>query len=652
MSTRRLLLPVLLALLAAYLVAHSPLPAIFATGVGMSSHRCYFTCADWIAKARPFDALGAIAGIALATAAGWIVFHRFGGRLSDRAIIFALTALAFATVPAAFLGTIGWAFDAKSLQPPWGPVFAALPAAAFVAWGVANRQPLVPLQLALRPQGLILLLAGIVVIILSASSAISLGHPPTGYDALSYHAPIAVYFWRDGDLAGFLERQPWAPALAHPGTAELWFGLLRLAGGEAAANLGQLPFALLGATAVYVFGRRAGLPRVAAELGGLGFLLAPIVIAQSGMQLNDLAAGAVLMAAMALAASPPTEWSRGRLAFIGLALGLAATTKLAMLPGVLAIWLYLLAGCVRAQRPLRILAPAAATFIIVVAPWWTRNIVLFGNPLYPAALPFIGRGYVVGDFMKKDGWFVPTPLAWPLYPLIERHSEMSGLGALFTVGAIPGLLIAFGKAKRGPLALYGLAVVLSLTAWWLLTQHEPRLLLPIFGIGFAFLGWTLVAVPRRQRAIACGVLGAAACFSGMVTADQVLRPLALAPTGRWEFYDRVWGIDSTVAMLPEREGILYHTGHAKLSYAGDYPLLGPSLGRIIASLDSVIPTDSIVETMRRQGFRYAYVPAAPEAQAAVEAMYSPPRFELVHASVVTTGDRSGTRRYLYRLITK
>jgi hypothetical protein len=488
--------------------------------------------------------------------------------------------------------------------------------------------------------------------LLGASAVISLAHPPNGYDALSYHGPISVYFWRDGDLAGFLVRQPWAWALAHPGTAELWFGLLRLAGGEGAANLGQLPLALLGAGAVYTFARQMNIDNAHASLGALGFLLAPMVVVQSGMELNDVAAAALFMAAMALAAAPTADWNAGRLAAIGLALGLATTTKLATLPGVLAVWLYLLASCVRARKPVRSLAIAAATFAIVVSPWWVRNIALFGNPIYPSALPLIGRGYVVGDFIKKDRSFVPTPLAWPLYPLIEPHSEMSGLGALFAVGAIPGLLIALGSGQRRPLALYGLVVAFTLPAWWLLTQHEPRLLLPVLGIGFAFLGLTLLAVPRQHRPIASGVLGAAACFSALITADQALRPLALEPTARWEFYDRVWGVDSIAATLPESEGLLYHTGHASLSYAGDYALLGPTLGRVLASVDSVLPTDSIVETMRKQGFRYAYVPAAPEAQAVVEAMYPPARFELMHVSVISTGNLSGTRRYLYRLLTK
>lgn len=630
---RHLVLPGMLLLFAGYVAAHLPVrEALRRLGDG-----------------RPMDAITALAALLAATVGGWILSSCLPARRTERLVLFGLGTLALATVPAAILGALGWALDRTPLQPPLGPLSTALPALAVSVWGVRRgwrprlsvTAPAVPLVVAL-----LVLLA---VVLLGFSASVGLSHPPDGYDALSYHGPLAVYLWRDGNLGLFLERQPWAWALAHPGTAELWFGLLRLAGGEGTANLGQLPLALLGGAAVYVFARRSGLGRGGASLGALGFISAPIVVVQSGMQLNDVSAAALLMAAVALAAAPTEEWSGARLAGIGAALGLAATTKLAMLPGVSAVWLYLVVAVARSGWPARGLLAAAAAFGVVVAPWWLRNLALYGNPIFPAALPLIGRGYVVGAFEKKDDWFVPAPEAWPLYPLVEPVNEMSGLGTLFAVGVVPGLLAAIVLARRGPVALFTLLAGVSLPAWWLLTQHEPRLLLAVLGCAFGFLGWALVAVPRRHRGLSAGLLGLAAIFSAALTVEEVLRPAAAQPTVRWEFYDRVWGIDSVAATLPEQEGMLYHTGHAKLSYAGDYPLLGPNLGRELIVVDDVLPQDSLVGVMRRAGLRYAYVPAAPAARETVETMYAAPRFHLVHASTVEDGDRRGTRRYLFRL---
>jgi hypothetical protein len=248
-----------------------------------------------------------------------------------------------------------------------------------------------------------------------------------------------------------------------------------------------------------------------------------------------------------------------------------------------------------------------------------------------------------------DREFVPSRAAWPLYPLFERHGERSGVGALFALGTIPGLVMAVRRGRRHPLLLYVVVVAFMLPPWWTLTNHDPRFLLALFGLGFAFLPWSLVALPRHQRRVGHGLVAAAAIFSALVTFDQALLPMARQPTARLEFYDRVWGVDPLVASLPETEGLLVQTGYANYTYPGHYPLLGPLLGRVVIPVDTEATADSIVVTMRRAGLQYAYVTALPEFQATVEAIYDGARFELVHMSMVEETWRRGTRRYLYRL---
>jgi len=362
------------------------------------------------------------------------------------------------------------------------------------------------------------------------------------------------------------------------------------------------------------------------------------------------------MAAVALASAPSPRWSSIRVALLGLCLGLTATTKLALLPGVAAVGMFVVAALVwQARRPAlpgaaaRRLALLALAFCIVAAPWWARNIVRFGNPIYPAALPLIGRGYVVGDFSKNDARYVPIPAAWPLYPLFEPHSEESGLGALFAVGAIPGAVYGMLRRRKHPIVLYLLVVGVTLPAWWALTPHDPRFLVGIFGLGFAFLPWSLMAVARSYRRYGAAVLAVAAIFSALVTLDQVLLPAAKLPSDRWEFYDRVWTIDPAVASLPESEGILFQQGYAPLSYAGDYPMLGRSHTRPLIVVDAGTSIDLIIARMRQAGIRYVYAAAAPDSRAIVESLYDPAHFVLEHVSVVEDGIARGTQRYLYRL---
>jgi hypothetical protein len=639
----------LLVLLLAYVAVHSPALSIIAQLTGLRASRCYFACSGWIAGSQPGAAPAALLALALAVLGGWIAASWLPLRPADRPVAFGLVTLTLATVPAALIGLIGWILGSTPLKPPVGPLISALPAATLVGWAaVRGWRPRPPVRAGLRPAWLALVLLCVAVGLLSVLAFLSATHPPTTYDALSYHAPLAVYFWRDGNLGALLDRQPWAWALAHPGTAEIWFGLLRLAGGEAAANLGQLPFAFLGAVGLFAFALRLGAGRAGAVLGGLAFLGAPIVVLQSGAQLNDLAAGALLMAAVGLAASPPAGWTPARVALIGLALGLAATTKLAALPAVGGIGLAVLAGAGRNKRASS-LAALSAGFAIAAGPWWVRNLLLYGNPVYPADIPFIGLGVPLHSFAKKDTWFLPGAWAWPLYPLVEPHNELSGMGALFAVGALPGLVVALRRARRWPLALYGALLALALPAWWFLTPREPRFLLGPLALAFGFIGWSLRAVGHRLRPLATGVLALAAVFSAFVTGDQALAPLARATADRARFYDVVWAIDSVAAGLPEEEGMLYHTGHAVLSYAGDYPLLGPGLGRTLIVIDGMIPTDSIASIMRRQRLNYAYVPAGPGATGDVESMYPAELFELVRVSPVRGGPSDGTRRHLFRL---
>ncbi|HEU5040212.1 MAG TPA: hypothetical protein VFT84_05310, partial [Gemmatimonadales bacterium] len=509
MNPRRLLLPLMGATLAGYVLVHSPVSRSIGRMLGHRAATCYFACSGWAPNARPM--VESLAGWLCLLLAGWaalLVARQVRGLASERIVAFGLLGLALVVLPASWIGMLGWAAKARWLAPPLGPLLTSVPSLLVLAAGYRRGWRLggewLPRS---RPPGLVLLVGGIGLGLLLLAAAVSVAHPPTGYDALSYHAPLAVYYWRDGNIGGYLERQPWAWALAHPGAAELWFGLLRVAAGERIANLGQLPFALLGTASIHLLARRSGLPLWPAALGGLAFLTSPIVVVQSGMQLNDLAAGALILSALALAAAPLTGWTPVRLAGVGLALGLAVTTKLAVLPAVLGVLAYLLLRLPGTTRRAALTVAGAVLFLVAVAPWWLRNMALFANPIFPAALPILGRGYVVGDFVHKDDWFVPAVWAWPLYPLLEPHDEMSGFGGLFAVVALPGLVAALVWGRRRVVALLAIVVALSVVAWWRLTQHEPRLLLGVVGGGFLGVGWALVALPRAQRRAAAFVVG-------------------------------------------------------------------------------------------------------------------------------------------------
>jgi hypothetical protein len=641
--SRHLLWPAMIVALGAYVFVHRGGPSP------------YFISKQGILLDSVISAAAVLTAIAAALTASAIVSGRFAGLRYERPLVYGLTAFAFVVVPAAFVGGIaGWT-GVGLLRPPWGPLIVGTPALAVTAMAVRRGWRPMPLRVELEvPGGLQLTLMVIAVVLIGTSAILAFVRPPTGFDALSYHGPMAVYFWRDGNIVSLLDRAPWGFAMAHPGAAELWFGLLRTGFGERAANLGQLPFALLGAAAVRAFSCRLGFPQSVVNVAGLAFLIAPIVVIQAGIQVNDVVAAALLMSGIALACAPATSETPYRAAIVGLAAGLAVTVKLAVLPGAAALLAFVAIMRIRASLQdhrsiTRYCLALAIAFGISVAPWAARNALRFGNPVFPAALPFLGRGVVVGDFVKKDTLFVPFVAAWPLYPLVEAHRDDSGLGPLFLVAAAPGLLLAAFRRRNRPLQLYAAVSATSLAAWWILTQHEPRHLLTVLGLAFGFLPWTLLQVPRKMRRGAVLVLIAAGVFSAVVTLDLGLAPRVGEPTDRVQFYDEIWGVDPFVSGRNEPEALLYNTGYANRSYAGDYPLLGPTLSRILLTVDTDVSTETIVDFMKRHGVHYAYVPASPAFQPVVEAKYTRDLFELTHVSIVETGPRAGTKRYLFHL---
>ena len=671
-SGRRFALVAVAAALAAYVALHSPVRDSIGELVGFERKTCYFCLSSLdglefpgsLPGSEASDSLAAAVLILLAGLAGWAVSARFAWPAYEQLLVFGLSTVALVTVPAAALGGLASLLGETFLRPPGGLLLTSIPSLAVIAAAMTRGwRPSLRLSSNLLYTPLLRVIAAGAGLLLVAEIAATFFHPPTQGDALSYHAPLGVLFWSEGNLTAPLDRSPETWGLAHPGTAELWFGAFRLLGGEPLANLGQLPFAFMGAAAVYAFTRRTGLLHGAAALAACAFLLMPMVALQVGTQANDLMGAALLMAALALACAPVAAWRADRVAVIGLGLGLTSATKLALLPSVAAIGLFVLVVIARSEgRTRRRLGLAAAAifglaFLAVVIPWWARNVAREGNPIFPQSLPVYGHGFEVGGGPTVDFDYVERKVAWPLYPVLEPIDDRSGFGALLAIAIVPGLLVALKRARRQPLVLFGLSLAVTLVLWWTHSLHEPRFLLPYAGLALALLPWTLKAVPRDRRGLAAGLVIGAAAFSIAVTAEQQIVPLSGQPVERTAFYDRVYGVDPEAQALPEDEGVLVVTGygHPPIDYTSYYPMLGPSQERLVPLLDfdpAQGSTDMLVSRMQANGVRYAYVQARPAFRDEVERLFPPAEFRLVHESAIVPGERLGVRRTAYRPATQ
>ena len=152
-----------------------------------------------------------------------------------------------------------------------------------------------------------------------------------------------------------------------------------------------------------------------------------------------------------------------------LAVGAVVLVGLLFAPGIVAL---LAPGFEAEQAELAsFLTRLMMPFLLVVSPWWLRNITRFGNPLYPAALPILGRG--IFDASKADAAFVPAPRAWPLYPLLENHDEQSGLGGLFAIATLQNGLRLADLPPELTGILTGILLIVAIGADWRPSRKAP-----------------------------------------------------------------------------------------------------------------------------------------------------------------------------------
>ena len=668
LRTRRFgagLIAILVGVLGAYALLHSPLrPHI--DRILHATTQCYALCnRQGILDAA--DQVSALLLIGAALMAAWALVEGLRLRGYERPLGFGLLMFAFISVPPAIVGGFGDVMGLTLLRVPVGPTLSAIPAIAGISW--AWRQGWRPHRLALsfrRPTPLVTLLGGLAILLAVLSLGVALRHPPIGWDETGYHLPLAVFFWRDGTITDFLSRFPTSWALAQPGAAELFFGLLRVIGGEALMLLGQVPFALLGSAGILAFGRRLGLPRPLAWIGALGYLLTPMVALQIGRDANDIVGASMVIVCVALASAPRSEWSPSRVVLVGLSIGMMVVTKLALLPEALALGVVLLvvlwgfrrrrtdrdgpaAHLLTRDQALRGLGIALLVFVAVIGPWWIRNLIEYHNPVYPAALPGVGLGISQQASGIRDSDFVPRAYLWPLYPLFEPQDHNTGLGALYAIAILPGAVLGAIFARRRPLAILAFTVLISLPAWWVLTKHEPRFLLGLFGLSFALVPWVLLGVVKRWRVAVATLLALAAAGSAVVTITAPLSKYAVHPVDRVAFYQQLYRADPATLALPESQGLLLDD--ACTSYDRLYPFMGAAQARQVARLTCDPTTQQVLTALKTYGMRYVYATGSVSAVPKMDARYPAGQFQLVSESTAgPKGSRASIERRLYRVI--
>jgi len=300
--------------------------------------------------------------------------------------------------------------------------------------------------------------------------------PPSDWDGLFYHLTGPKIYLQAGQITGGID----VPHLSFPALMEMLFAWAMLLRSDVAAKLLHAGFGLLLVGLVYamtrrLFGKKAAWPAV------LVLASMPMLGTLAAWAYNDLALAFYQLAALYAVVNDQLSMNNEQLKdrpssvvirhpylilsglFAGLAMGLKYTSFVTPL---------VIAGLILATRPSSFaLRPSslitrhsvyrltlfAVIACITAAPWYLKNWIFTGNPVYPFLYSIFG-----GQFWDsfRAGWYAAagTGIGW-------RPTTLLALPWLLTLGVRDA---NFWDGRTGPLLLLFLPVVLISGIDWLL----------------------------------------------------------------------------------------------------------------------------------------------------------------------------------------
>jgi glycosyl transferase family 87 len=371
---------------------------------------------------------------------------------------------------------------------PLGYVVVQL-AALLVALGVWQRagRPRPPLPP--RPSARVSLVAVLALAVLAGLAYelfLVAATPPNNWDSMHYHLARVAAWHARGSLGYFPTHN--AIENAYPPNAELlvlW--TVTFLGRDLLAALPQLIAALATAASVFTIARHLGYERRAATFSALLFPTLTIVALESVTTQNDLVEASFVVAAVALALGR----TRAETTLAGLALGLAAGTKLTFLyaiPALVAIGLLALPR----RRLVELCCTAAAGFALLGMYGYVQNLVQTGRPqgkahevsALPPAVTFSGTvssvartGYRLVDL---SGFHPPTALTSHIAGIAKRafhvlhippNPPASTTKGTFEFTYEPNTVASEDSSALGPL---GLLLLLPLSLGFLVAWARRR----------------------------------------------------------------------------------------------------------------------------------------------------------------------------------
>ncbi|MCC6628752.1 MAG: hypothetical protein IT340_15280 [Chloroflexi bacterium] len=330
--------------------------------------------------------------------------------------------------------------------------------------------------------------------------------PPVTWDGLAYHLAAPRAWLALGRLTPLADNPP----ANYPSYAQLLYALLLALGSESGPQMLHAALAVATVALTGLAASRLGGPR-AGWLAAVALASAPAVTYYAWHANIDFVwtfAEAVGLYGLlrALTSDQTSQSAAGRpwLAVAGLGLGLAAGMKYLSLGSLaLAAATVIIIGLARRRHWAALagdLAWLVAPAVLIGGPWYLRNALALGNPVWPT---FGGGGgwsdvraasfaRYVANIGHPAGW--PDLLWLPLRLFTGDHEQPLAIPSILMLLA-PLALLAPRRPERVTLLAYLAAQFLL----WSRGMTEVRFLFPAFVVASVLVGLVLADPPRRLQ---------------------------------------------------------------------------------------------------------------------------------------------------------
>lgn len=408
-----------------------------------------------------------------------------------------------------------------------------------------------------------------------------------------FHAAMAGHLAAHGTIPAVVEGlyggfKYFYPPLMHV----LGAAVVKLFGMPAFRELNVALLAALFAAAWFGLARAAS--RTAAAIAVLALAAYPGLALQGVRLYVECLSAALAAATMAALLATGREPTRARALALGALAGLGVLAKQS---GLLALPVLAALAALAAWRGRRAhagaFALALAAACALAAPFWIRNAVLFGSPVYPLfgrdldprLLELNVRGFTPGaqrffaESLEMAGWVVPALLAAGLAVAAAARRTLAHL-------LLAGGALLFALAPRVPM---------------LDARHAVPLVTALVVAAAAVLAAALERAPAARRLLLAVLLAAAA--GSVATLPDLRAPLNLAP-----WMDEAWA--AVRARVPEGETILCMQTYDTFYYTGRAATWPIPWGQPDPPVDVFDAQDgpSVLAALRRHGIRWLIVP--------------------------------------------